>query len=241
MKFVACLTLLLAAAAFSQDPSNILIYMDVSGGYGEAVVTACNNLWPSCNVYPATGQPGGMYTQFNDALATGPWDIVVVESWYADCDGLDWAGISSYYNGGGTLYVSTWEWTGGSSGQGVLGNDMGVTAYSNIQGGVIPHYAWDTGHPICDGISDWGWADPGLGILNCRFTVDSATPITGWTSSPSAGQAALCVAEDGKSIISGFTLAYANEGVAIWENVLDFMWTGSPLERTTWGEIKSSF
>lgn len=238
---VLCMTLL-AAAALAQDPSNILIYLDVSSGYGEAVITACNNLWPSCNVYPATGQPGAMYTQFNDALDTGTWDIVIVESWYADVDALDWAGLSTYYNGGGTLYVSTWEWLNGTSGQSALGNDMGVTGFSPVSGSVIPHYAWETGHAICSGISDWGWADPGLGILNFKFTVGSAVPVTGWTASPSTGQAGICVAVDGKSVLSGFTLAYANEGVAIWENVLEFMWSASsPLERSTWAEIKSSF
>ncbi|MCK7506571.1 MAG: hypothetical protein MZV70_22595 [Desulfobacterales bacterium] len=56
---------------------------------------------------------------------------------------------------------------------------------------VVPHYAWSTGHPICAGISDWSWADPGLGILNCRFTVGTATPVTGWSSSPTAGQAGI--------------------------------------------------
>lgn len=242
MKFVACLTLLLAAVAFSQDPSNILIYMDVNGGYGEAVLTACNNLWPSCNVYPATGQPGAMYTQFNDALATGPWDIVVVESWYANTNDLNWAGLQSYYTGGGLLYASTWQWLSGSAGQGALANAMGVSNFTAIQGSVIPHYVWDAGHPIVDGISSWNWADPGLLTLNVKFTVSSATPVTGWAASATPGEAGICVAADGKSVISGFTPAYADEGVAIWENILDYMWTaGSPLERTTWGEIKSSF
>jgi len=231
--------LLLVAVAFGQDPTNILIYHDNSGAYGPAVSTAAANLWPGANILSTSG--AAMQGNFNDALTTAAWDIVVVESWYDDSDGLNWAGIASYYSGGGRLYVSTWEWTGGSSGQGALGNSMGVSGYSNISGGVIPHYAWETSHPICLGISDWGWSDPGLGILNCKFTVSTATPVTGWTASAQTGQAGICIAPDGHSIASGFTLAYATQGVAIWENVLDFMWGGSALERTTWGEIKASF
>ncbi len=241
MRLILGVVLVASALLIAQDPTNILVYYDASGGYGDAVLTACENLWPTCNVYPASGNPGGMYTQFNDALTTGSWDIVVVESWYADSDQLSWTGISSYYAGGGRLYVSTWEWLNGTSGQMALANAMGVTSAAPFGAPVIPHYAWETSHPICAGITNWGWSDPGLGLLNARFTVGAATPVTGWSASPTAGQAGIVVAIDGKSVISGFTPAYATQGVAIWENILEFMWEGTSLTRSTWGEIKSSF
>lgn len=240
MKFVACLALLLTAAAFSQDPANILVYYDMSGGYGDAVLTAIGNLWPSCTVNSYTGGTAG-YTSFNSDMASQAWDIIICEMWYYNTDDLNWAMLNDIHDTT-IMYVSSWEWENGTSGQMTLAGNLGVSATSPITGSVIPHYAWETGHPICNGISDWGWNDPGLGTLNARMTVSTATPVTGWTSSSSAGQAGICVAPNGQSIISGYTIAYTNEAVAIWENVLDFMWTGgSPLERTTWGEIKSSF
>lgn len=239
MKILFVLVALLAVAAFAQ-PENILIYHDTSGSVGGAVSTAAANLWPSANILTTSGT--AMQGNFNDALTTAAWDIVVVESWYDDSDGLDWAGITSYFSGGGCLYVSTWEWTNGTSGQSALGNSMGVSSFATFGSPVIPHYAWEPSHAICDGISDWTWTDPGLGILNCRMTVSDATPVTGWVASATAGQAGLCVANDGQSVISGFTLAYATEGIAIWENVLGFMWSGgSALERSSWAEIKTSF
>lgn len=245
MKLLVCAALLFAAVGFAQDPSNILIYHDVSGGYGNAVVTAAENLWPTANVEAYTGEPGGQQAAFNTALASlgDGWDIVVLESWYANGNDLNWSAVNDLYDTGAIkVFASTWQWTSGTAGQGALGNAMGVSGFSGISGSVIPHYAWEAGHPIADGISDWGWNDPGLGILNARFTVSDATPVTGWTASAQAGQAGICVANDGYSVISGYNPSYANESVAIWENIYEFMWTGgSALERSTWGEIKASF
>ncbi len=239
MKLFFGVLFLVTAFAFAEDPANVLIYCDIEEGYGEAVLTAAANVWTSTNVCPTQGPE--MNTQFNDALATGPWDIVIVENWYNDIDGLDWAGLSSYYDNGGTLFLSTWEWTGGTSGQSALAGEMGVSGFNSITQ-VIPHYAWEATHPICAGISDWGWTDPGLVTLNTKFTVSSATPVSGWTTSAQAGEAGICVAADGKSVISGFTPAYAAESVAIWENILEFMASGgAALSRSTWGGIKASF
>ena len=241
--FLVCALTAFAAVSFSA--SNILIYHDISGGYGDAVVTAANNLWPSANIESYTGQPGGQYTAFNTALASlgEDWDIVVLECWYANTNDLHWGVVNDLYDTGAIkVYASNWQWASGSSGQSALANAMGVTGWTSISGSPIPHYAWDTSHPITEGITEWGWSDPGLGILNARFTVSDATPVTGWTSSSQAGQAGICVANDGTSVISGYTPAYANDAVAIWENILSFMWTGgSSLERSTWGEIKASF
>jgi len=233
-----------AVAANAQDPANVLIYQDLSGGYGDAVVTAAGNLWPSANIEAYNGNPGGQQAAFNTALASlgDGWDIVVIESWYANGNDLNWGVVNDLYDTGAIkVFASTWQWSSGTSGQGALGNAMGVSSFSTFGAPVIPHYAWDAGHSICDGITDWGWADPGLGILNCRMTVSTATPITGWTSSSSAGQGGICVANDGCSVVSGYTPAYANESIAIWENILGFMWNDTALERETWAGIKASF
>jgi hypothetical protein len=244
MKLFAFLVIGLVAAAYAQPPSNILIYHDISGAYGNAVVTAATTLWPSANVESYTGQPGGQQLAFNTALngMGAGWDIIVIESWYANGNDLYWGGVNDLYDtGAARIFASTWQWTSGTAGQGTLAANMGVTGYTTIAAPVIPHYAWVPGHAICDGISDWGWADPGLGILNCRFTVSTATPVTGWTASPTAGQAGICVANDGYSVISGYTPAYANQSAAIWTNILEFMWGDTSLERDTWAGIKASF
>jgi len=231
--------LVFVGVSLAQDPANILVYYDYYAPTGDAVLTALSNLWPSATVLPCSGWPGSMYTQFNDALSTGTWDLVIVESWYAANTSLNWSGLATYYTNGGRLYASSWQWTGGQS---VVATAMGVTAETPLMN-LQPMYVWDPASPIVDGISDWGQFDPGINVKNCAFTVGTATPVTGWTTNPTAGQAAICVAPDGYSVISGYTPAYANQGVAIWENILQFMWSGSEpgLTPTTWGDIKTQF
>jgi hypothetical protein len=243
MKLVLSLLAVLVIAAFAQDPANILIYHDVRVGYGDTVDTAAQALWSSANVESYTGEPGGQQTAFNTALDGGTdWDIVVLECWYANTNDIDWASLLAHYNAGDfILYVSNWQWNTGSSGQAALATAMGVSSISTFSGSVIPHYAWEPSHQICTGITDWGWADPGIGILNCKFTVSDATPLTGWTNSAAVGEAGICVANDGYSVISGYALAYANQADDLWTNVYNFMWRDTALSRDTWAGIKASF
>jgi hypothetical protein len=238
MKLVGLVTLIAAFGVLAQ-PSDILIYADVELGYGTAVTTACGNLWPSANVHSYSGGTAGQ-TAFNTDLGAGGWDIVVIESWYYDSDYLNFMGINDIFDTT-PCFVACWEWGGGTSGQMTLANNMGVSAVTTISGSPIPHYAWDPTHPICVGISDWSWNNPGLGILNNRFTVSTATPVTGWTSTSSSGQAGICCVAGCTSVISGFTPAYANQAVPIWENILGYMSGAPALERSTWGEIKTLF
>ncbi len=238
MRLTIGLLLIVSAAVFAQaPPENVLVWYDNYGGYGNAVLTAIGNLWPAANVQSYTNNATGFNAALNN-LGDG-WDIIVIEAWYYNPGSLYYGGVKDLYDtSAARVFFSSWQMMGNSF---FLANAMGVTSTSSVSGGVIPHYAWEAGHAICEGIGDWGWNDPGLGVLNNRLTVSSATPVTGWTSSPGAGQAGICVANDGRSVISGFTPAYANEAVDIWENILDFMWPTTSLTRTSWGEIKASF
>ena len=239
MKILFVAMLLMVGAAVAQ-PTDILVYHDVYGAYGTAVTTAITNLWPGATVNAYSGGTAG-YTSFNSDMASQNWDMIICEMWYYNTDDLDWMMLNDIYDTN-IIFVSSWEWENGQSGQMTLANTFGVTATSPISGSVIPHYAWDEMHPICDGITDWGWQDPGLLTLNAQFTVSDAVPVTGWTATSSPGAAGICVANDGQSVISSFTPAYANESVAIWENILEFMWGGAgALEQSTWGAIKANF
>jgi len=243
MKILLILAALVATAAFAQ-PTNILIYHDVSGGFGDTVDTAAQALWPSANIEAYTGEPGGQQVDFNTALDGGTdWDIVVLECWYQNTNDINWASLLAHYNAGDfPIFAANWQWESGTSGQSALANAMGVSGYVGFGSPVIPHYAWEASHPICAGVTDWAWANPGLGTLNSRFTVTDATPVTGWTASPAAGEAGICVANDGRSVISGFTPAYSASADDIWTNIYEFMWGGpSSLQSDTWAGIKTSF
>jgi len=241
MKILFLILALSVGAALAQPPSEILIYYDLYPPYGSAVVDACISLWPAANVMALTGYPGAQQAAFNTALTTGTWDIVIIESWYANSDPVDFSGVATYFTGGGKVYASCWEWQNGTSGQMTLLGALGVTGVTTISGSVIPHYAWETGHIICEGITDWGWQNPGLGVLNNRFTVGTALPVTGWTASATVGQAGICASDNGNGVVSGYTAAYANEAQPLWENILVYLWGDVALDRATWGEIKTMF
>jgi len=166
---------------------------------------------------------------------------VIIEAWYYDTDDLYWGGVNDLYDtGGAVIFASSWEWENGTSGQLALANAMGVSSTAP-DFNWSPHYVWDAGHPIVQGITDWSQSDPGINIKNTWMTVSDAVPVTGWNASPTPGQAGICVANDGVSVISGYTPGYANDGVNIWENILGFMWSGQALQESTWGAIKASF
>lgn len=238
MKYLILLLMLSLAPIAMSDPGLILVHYDFYSGYGDAVLIACDNLWPGSTVLPVYDD----WPLFNTALTTGPYDIIVLENWWFNSDACDWATLLTIYNTSDTrIFLSDWRLSNGATGIQDLMHTMGASSAAPISGGVIPLYAWEPTHPICVGITDWGWQDPGLGVLNNRLTVSDAVPVTGWTASLTAGQAAICVANDDHNVISGFTPAYANEAVAIWENILEFMWETSALEQTTWGAIKANF
>lgn len=67
-----------------------------------------------------------------------------------------------------------------------------------------------------------------------------ADPVTGWTFSSQTGEAGICVANDGASVISGYTPGYAVMDVEIWTNILQFMADDEALEGSTWGSIKAN-
>ncbi|NOQ23195.1 MAG: hypothetical protein GQ565_11180 [Candidatus Aegiribacteria sp.] len=241
MKFLYVLIIVIAAVAIAQDPGNILIYHDSFGGAGDEVLTAIGNLWPSATVMAYTYSTGGM-AAFNADLGSigSDLDIIIIDCWCGFHSDLDWDGVKVLYDAGTVrVFASCWKWSSGA----VLGDAMGVTGYIDITTTVIPHYAWEAGHDITSGITDWSWAPPtGPDVINIKMAVSDATPVTGWADTPTPGEAGICVANDGRSVISGYTPAFATEGVAIWENILEFMWLGpQALQNGTWAGIKASF
>lgn len=238
MKIALIALSLVICISFADDPTDILVHYENSVGYGENVINAINNLWPTVTIHAYCGDT---WTSFNDALDTGTYDLIILENWYYNTDDCNWEKLCDLYNSSDVrIFLSDWKLSLGTTGVQTLMNYMGVSGATS-NGDVKTHYAWEVTHPICDGITDWSQENPGLGILSNNLTVSDAIPVTGWVSSPQSGQAGICVANDGSSIVSGYTPAYSVDGLAIWENILDFMWDPTTLESTTWGDIKANF
>ncbi len=228
-----------ACAAFAQDPSIITIEYDDYGGFGTAPLTAIANLWPSCTIESFNGNPTG----WADAIDSST-DILIGDMHnYALQDNAAYSYITDWYNDPalGPIWYASWQMAGYTYDD-PLTAAMGITSASSISMPPITHYIWDSAHQVFTGITDPSYGDPGYGVGANRITVGTATPISGWTSGVTAGQAAMCVAPDGESIISGyFASLNPTQAVDMWENILQFMWGESSLTPATWGSIKSEF
>ena len=236
----------LITAAFitiTQASPSVLVYHEVGDGYGDAVIEAIDNLWPACTVEIYTGLPE--QSGFNTALAQGSWDVVILECWIAPTNGINWYKVKDMYlNDEAEFFVYNWHWYGSNAGQFQLFQAMGiedlaVSSYNDSMG------VCDPSHPIVQGISDWSQYGifPGGGgsvIRQIKLLWGDTYPVTGWYPSHSTYEfGGICIAVDGESVVSGFCPAYAWEGVAIWMNILDFLWNQQSLEQSTWGRIKS--
>ncbi|MCK4806603.1 MAG: hypothetical protein KAT09_03105 [Candidatus Aegiribacteria sp.] len=238
MKLVALLLLVSVTGICVADPSLVLVHYDEFSGYGTAVLTAISNVWPGSTVLSVLGND---WTTFNDALAADTYDVIILENWYWSSDGCNWPLLLNIYTTTDTrIFLADWRLSFGATGVQDLMIAMGVSGVTT-NGSPLPHYAWEPAHEICVGISDWSQVDVGLSIYSNNLTHPSAVPVTGWAATATPGMAGICIASDGVSIISGYTPAYSTEGVAIWENILEFMGDGLALQQSTWGEIKSSF
>lgn len=233
--FTVCIT----STALS-EPS-ILVYHEYGDGWGGAVIQAVEELWPDCTpeaFVGAAGQPG-----FNQALRSGEWDIIILECWQDGTDGLDWTEVQQrYLQDRSEVFVYNWHFWGSSGKQFQLYQAMGVldvapSSYSTQT------QLWDPDHPIALGVTDWDLYGifPGGGgsvIRRIELCYDEGIThgICGWAEEWGGG---ILIAEDGESVVSGFCPAYAYEGVAIWKNILEFLYSGSSMQSSTWGGIKS--
>ncbi len=235
----AIILLTIAGMCLAQDPAIITIEYDQYGSFGTAPLTAISNLWPAATVESFNGNPDG----WADAVDSST-DICIGDMHnYALQDALAFEYLAAWYNDPalGPLYYNSWQMASYSYDDALVAA-MGITGASAVAMPPITHYLWDPASPIATGITDWSYGDPGYGTGANRLTVGTATPVTGWTSSPSAGQAALCVAPDGASIITGyFASLNSTQSVELWENILGFMWPTGGLTPATWGYIKAEF
>lgn len=238
MKYILLVGIFTLSASMAHAEPSVLVYHDVTDGYGNAVLEAIDELWSSCTpeVYTGTEEQTG----FNAALSSGEWDVVTIECWHSDLNGIDWLQILDMYNNDeAAFFIYCFNWIG-PDGLFDLVHAMGIAAWS-------PSYymqlmeVLDYSHPIVQGISNWEqYYVESIMIQRVAFIHDTAYPVTGWVAG-SGYVDGICVTPDGRSIISGFCPAYAMEGVAIWKNILSFLWDNSSLQSSTWGNIKGSF
>ncbi len=221
------------------QPSKVLVKYDVYGGYGQAVITAIQTKWSGATI---TSYSGSTWPAFDSALTTGSWDVVIVEAHnYTSFSSSHFSNLASWYNRKvGPLFYANWYAYG--SYDAVLETAMGSGNPTRLAMPPRPHYAWVTTHAICSGMTNWTYGNPGYGTGGGAYPWTTATPVTGWTSSLQAGQGGIMVANDKRSVISGyFPSLNTTQAAKLWDNLLGFMWGSSAVAPESLGKIKSLY
>ena len=239
-KAVLVVAVMCFATAVWAQPSKILVKNDVTGGYGQAVITALQAKWPTATI---TSFLGATWPAFDSQLVSGTWDVVIVEAHNYPGAAAQYQHMADWYNKKvGPLFYADWSMNRGLNGP--LLTAMGVTSTSALAMPPRPHYTWVPTHPICVGVTSWAYANPGYGVGGQAISWSTATPVTGWTSSSTPGQGGICVAPDKRSVISGLFIslnASPTEAAKIWANTLEFMWVSSGVAPTSLGKVKALY
>jgi len=183
---VACL---LAGAASAQ---NVLVY-DENSNDGVAA-TACTNLGYACTVAGAA--------DFVTQLTGSAWDLVVMDLPSTRPTG-DWqTPLAAYVTGGGRAILTGWEPTDFTT----LAPLFGVTLGAGHD--ALPFHGWGA-HPVFAApnvvpatmaVVDDDWGTNGFYLTESA----GASSAGGFTALPTAGQAAIVIANGGRTIFNGF-------------------------------------
>lgn len=172
------------------------------------------------------------------ALASGPWDVVTTDvpsgigTLFGDIAVAN--ALVDHVNGGGALLFSWWDLDGSfnppfaAAMRPLLGVESTIDFFTPM-----PVFAWDPGHPIFNDpvsvpspipTSGTAWNDNGD-----RLTPSAgALAIGGFVADETPGQAAIVVANAGRTIVNGF-VADNFEPMAIqalWQNEVTFLLNG---------------
>jgi 6-phosphogluconolactonase len=183
----------------------------------------------------------GNQNSFAARLTTGEWDLAIfmVDNFNVATGILD--AMLDYVNRGGRLIAYTWNLSGVSAHP--LWAKLGFAYQSSItaENGVnVPVYQWDTAHPIFnlpqDVPSPLDWvSSQALGFIGGQRVQPTAggAALAGYVSSPTANQAALIVANDGRTIYKAFGDTWHDnsdkdgdniaDAVELWEDLIFYM------------------
>lgn len=235
------LTGVLALSGFATDPAKLIICWGEYGGYGQYLIPAAKAVFPGSQI---TSFPDTNITGFISALKNqGPWDMAVWAGLnYRSLSTSDYQAFADYYNSKkGPAFFNDWGMH--YPVEDPLHTAMGVSCTSRYTMPPRPHYGWVTTHPICSGITNWTFGNPGVGTAGHPLTTTTATAVTGWTTTPTTGQAGICYCTDKHSVISGYKVhCILDSPTKLWTNILNYMWDGyTGVEPSSLGKVKAMY
>lgn len=188
-------------AVLYQPPStspDILVLQSRCGGSEPNVVYALENLGLR---YVLTANANDFLAQLTSSV---PWALVIVDEYSWLFPMAMEAALVNYINQSGRVIVCYWEWGG------VSPSLLSALEASYVSDYIlpVPLYRWNTAHPIftspnsigdfTDGFSDTCNKD------GARFNAaGGGVAVAGYTATPQAGEAAIIIGNDGRTILNG--------------------------------------
>ncbi len=219
------------ARSYGLAPARVLLYAD---DYQRSPGSHSIDLALQALGVPYTGYysaPAG----FAGALASGGWDLVVVDqnSYYEV--GQLWSELESYVLAGGRLLVSTFDIDGSHSEPTTLWTTLGLTPTQDVSGGSSVHW-WDRTHPLFlspESVPDFlvvqsEYLDGGDRV----GAIAPSAGVAGFTSAPSLGDGAIVISASRRAIVNSFLVVQNrsdldNDGlpdaVELFKNELSFL------------------
>lgn len=183
----------LAISSISQA-QNILVLNEQCEGSAAYFPTAIGNLGYA---FTETNADWSFYGELTGGTL---WDLVIVDEY---SNGLSYetvGAIQSYIANGGKCYMNYWMWDPDTAG--AFEARLGEHYYYPI-----PIYRWDTAHPLFTSPNTLPDVDPTqdtCGSDGAYFEpAGEGLAIGGYTRSPSSGQAAYIIGNDGRTILFG--------------------------------------
>lgn len=140
---------------------------------------------------------------FADALAGGGYSFVLIESYGNTLDSRDITALITFIQGGGRAVVNYWDLDSSSALQAALGVSVAQDIFTPQ-----PISIWEGAHPANNGLAGTlalgenanSWSDDGDKLT----LLSGSIALAGYTSTPTAGEAAIVLANDGRTIVNGF-------------------------------------
>ncbi len=217
----------------------VTLLLGLLGGLamGQSILVLSEQCGPSVAYFPAALKALGLeFTETNDdydfflALTEGGlWDLVIVDEYSTrlDWDTLD--AIADYIAGGGRVYMNYWDWYEETAA--AFEAELGENYYEPVA-----IYPWDDAHPL--------FATPNtlIALSPAADTCDSdgayfqavrnGLAVAGYTAESEAGQAAIIVGSEGRTVLFGGILGLFSgdengdgraDGLEFAENAVAFL------------------
>lgn len=173
--------------------------------------------------------------KFVGALSKGgPWDLIVVDEYLDRLSTDTLSQLEAYVKAGGRLYMNYWAWSER------LPAAMGAVLMPESKyTEPLPIYAWEPAHPLFTTPNRLASLVPARDTCvadGAKFKpAEGSLALAGYTTSPAAGQAALIIGNEGRTVLFGGIIGLFSgdedkdgreDGLEFAENVIRFFFPG---------------